>query len=249
MGRMTMQAFSRAYHANLGLWLRLVLRMGKSVLVDGFESFVRRLRVLTALQKLHCHKPFHELYSKKYSDIDRSLDDDMAYQKEIVMFSNIFSQMRNVKVVSALVACFLLVNIMGCQSRYSGSSYSGRETRQAQTVQWGTVEAIDYVTIDEKNSGLGVVGGAVAGGALGSLVGRGSGHVVGTVIGSLAGAAIGYGVEDAATTEQALEYTIMLESGRRIAVVQTADSKSAPIYVGDHVRIFTSPDGTVRVRP
>ncbi|MFI3272313.1 MAG: glycine zipper 2TM domain-containing protein [Pseudomonadota bacterium] len=148
------------------------------------------------------------------------------------------------------VVCFLLMNVTACHSRYSGASYSGYQTREAQSVQWGTIEAIDYITIKDQNTGLGAVGGAFAGGTLGSLMGRGHrGHVVGTVIGSLAGAVIGYGVEEAASTSHALEYTVRLESGELIAVVQAPDTTEAPFYVGDDVRILISPDGTTRIRP
>lgn len=148
------------------------------------------------------------------------------------------------------LVCFLLVNATACHSRYGGSSYSGYETRQAQTVEWGTIESVDYVIIDDENTGVGLIGGAFAGGALGGLMGGGyRGHVVGTVIGSVAGAAIGYGIEDATNTSRALEYTILLDSGNRIAIVQSVDTSEAPLREGDYVRVLTSPDGTTRVRP
>lgn len=165
------------------------------------------------------------------------------------MFSPRFMKNRHVKIVYALLACFLLMNLTACHSRHTGSSYSGYETRQAQRVQWGTIEAIDYVIIDDQNTGLGAVGGAFAGGALGSLMGRGSGHVVGAVVGSIAGAAIGYGIEDSANKSQAVEYTVKIKGGERIAVVQAIDTTQAPLREGDRVRVLTSPDGTVRVRP
>ncbi len=157
--------------------------------------------------------------------------------------------MQSKKCCLVALVCCMLMTLTACHSRYSGSAYSGRDTRQAQSVEWGVIESVDYVTIEDRNSGAGAVGGAFAGGAIGSLMGRGHrAHVAGMVVGSLAGAAIGYGLEEAANTSQALEYTVRLDSGELIAVVQAPDEYEAPVSEGEEVRVLTSPDGTTRIR-
>lgn len=145
--------------------------------------------------------------------------------------------------------CLMLISLTACHSRYGGSTYSGAQARQAQYEEWGVIESMDYVLIKDQNTGVAAAGGAVAGGVIGSSIVRpGPGRLVGGAIGALAGAAIGYGVEEAATTREALEYVVRLEDGARIVVVQEDDGYEAPFRPGDHVRVLTSRDGSVRIR-
>jgi outer membrane lipoprotein SlyB len=115
---------------------------------------------------------------------------------------------------------------------------------QAQNVQLGVVETVRDVTIQPGNSTLGATTGAVLGGLLGSNIGSGTrantaGAVAGAVGGGLAGNAIGRGGNTAG-----VEVSVLLESGRRMAVVQPGTSND--FRPGDRIRV-NSGGGTTRV--
>ena len=55
----------------------------------------------------------------------------------------------------------------------------------------GTVESITQDTVQNVNTTVGTIGGALVGGGLGSLVGGGRGQTVATVVGATGGAVVG----------------------------------------------------------
>ncbi|MFN2436674.1 MAG: glycine zipper 2TM domain-containing protein [Desulfotignum sp.] len=153
---------------------------------------------------------------------------------------NKLTLMISMAVMTAMVA--LLAG--GCASSRSGEVYSRDHARQAQTVMYGTVDSVKYVTIEGTKTPVGTAAGGVAGGVLGSTVGGGSGRTVATVIGALAGAAAGTAAEEGITRKPGLEIVVTKDTGTTIVVVQEADVK---LYPGDRVRIITAADGTTRV--
>ncbi len=138
----------------------------------------------------------------------------------------------------------LVLSLAACGS-YGGGSYYGSQTRVTHTVEYGQVTYTSPAQIEEKPTGLGLLGGAVAGGVLGSLFGGGSGHTVGAVVGALAGGAAGYGVERELGKANAMEIGVRLDSGKEIAVIQGLDEQ---FRVGDRVRVLRASDGSARVR-
>ena len=62
----------------------------------------------------------------------------------------------------------------------------------------------------------------------------------------MAGAAVGAKAESALTKAEGMEYTIKLDDGEVISVVQAVDPKAAPIMAGDAVKLL-SQGGTFRV--
>lgn len=134
--------------------------------------------------------------------------------------------------------------LAGCASSNSGDVYSRNQVRRTQTVQMGAVQAIRNVRIEGTKSGVGVVGGGVAGGVLGSTVGKGKGSTLAAVGGAALGAVGGAVAEEKLTKKNGLEITVKLDSGATIAVVQDAD---VMFSVGERVRVLTGPDGTTRV--
>lgn len=133
----------------------------------------------------------------------------------------------------------------GCASSRSGEVYTRDQARGAQTVEFGTVEQADEVTIEGTSGQVGGIAGAIAGGFLGATVGGGSGRNLGAAAGALAGAGAGAVTEEKVTRKKGLELTVRKESGELVVVVQEADVLYAP---GDRVRLITAADGTVRVR-
>ena len=148
------------------------------------------------------------------------------------------------KIVGFITCLMGAVLLTGCASSTSGQVYSRGQVRQSQTVQMGTVESVRPVQIEGTKSGVGAVGGAVAGGFAGSTIGGGRGSTLAAVGGALAGAAAGSYAEEKMTNANGLEITVKLDSGGLIAVVQEADH---PFYPGDRVRVLTAGDGSTRV--
>ena len=131
-----------------------------------------------------------------------------------------------------------------CTTQSSGVTYTSGQTRATGTVEYGTVNRVSEVTIQDKESGAGAVGGGIAGGVLGSTIGSGGGSKIASVAGALIGAAAGNKAEKKMRTNAGLELEIKKDDGKIISVVQEADILFA---VGDRVRILTAADKTVRV--
>ncbi|EFP65633.1 MAG: glycine zipper 2TM domain-containing protein [Ralstonia sp.] len=69
-------------------------------------------------------------------------------------------------------------------------SYAQTQPRQSASPYAGHVTSVTPITMQGKETGLGMIGGAVVGGLLGNQIGRGNGRTLATVGGALAG---GYG--------------------------------------------------------
>jgi outer membrane lipoprotein SlyB len=133
----------------------------------------------------------------------------------------------------------------GCAYPGRGASdYRAYETRGEQSVRFGIVESVREVHIDPRDTGVGTAGGAVLGGLAGSNVGGGNGQIAGAIGGAILGGIIGQNVEKSANERRGVEVTVLLDSGKYIAVVQEADDAFRP---GDRVRILTGRGGSTRV--
>lgn len=143
------------------------------------------------------------------------------------------------------IVILLAIMTAGCSTTQSGKVYSSSQAQRPLEVYYGTIIELRQVTIQHKNSGAGSVIGGVAGGILGSTIGSGRGRTLASVGGALAGMAAGTAAEKQIGTRPAIEFTIELDNGRLMAVVQEED---AFYRVGDRVRLLKADDGTWRVR-
>jgi outer membrane lipoprotein SlyB len=131
----------------------------------------------------------------------------------------------------------------GCAYHAGGGDYRGYEVRGEQSVRFGVVEAVREVRIDPRETGVGTAGGAMLGGIAGSNVGGGNGQIAGAIGGAILGGIIGQSIEKSANERRGLELTVLLDSGKYIAVVQEADEG---FRAGDRVRILSG-RGSTRV--
>lgn len=131
----------------------------------------------------------------------------------------------------------------GCAYHGGPDYYRGYETRSEQTVRFGVVEAIREVRIQYGESGVGAASGAMLGSIAGSHAGHGHGHIAGAIGGAILGGLIGQEIERSGNERQGIELTVLLDSGRYIAVIQEADEMFRP---GDRVRVLTG-RGSTRV--
>ena len=124
-------------------------------------------------------------------------------------------------------------------SKQTGTTYSRNEARTVQNIQIGRVLDVTAVTIEGTKTGLGgVVGGAV-GGIAGNSVNNGVEGDIAAVLVGAAGALIGAKAEEAFTKATGTEYTLRLENGKIISVVQANDEKAEAIVAGDTVKLLS----------
>jgi outer membrane lipoprotein SlyB len=129
----------------------------------------------------------------------------------------------------------------GCAYPSGSRDYRSYETRGVQSVRFGVVDSVRDVRIEPRESGVGTAGGAVLGGIAGSNIGGGSGQVAGAIGGAILGGLIGQSVERSANERPGVELTVLLDSGKYIAVVQEADES---FRAGDRVRILSGRGAT-----
>jgi outer membrane lipoprotein SlyB len=102
----------------------------------------------------------------------------------------------------------------------------------AHVARFGTVESIQTVQIDPQATGIGAIGGAVAGGVLGREVIGGTG---GTVGGAVVGGAVGHGVErHVRGARTGYQFVVRMDDGTRQTFVQETHGN---VRVGDRVRV------------
>jgi outer membrane lipoprotein SlyB len=114
-----------------------------------------------------------------------------------------------------------------------------------QQVKIGKVLEVAEVVIEGTKSGAGgIVGGAV-GAIAGRNTGSGAGGEIAAVLGGAVGSVVGAKIEEARTRASGREYTIRLENGEVVSVVQAFDPK-IPIFAGDDVTLLLQ-KGSYRV--
>jgi outer membrane lipoprotein SlyB len=138
------------------------------------------------------------------------------------------------------LACGALL-LGGCAYNAGSRDYRGYEVRGEQSVRFGVVESVREVNINAHETGVGTAGGAALGMVAGSNVGGGNAQIAGAIGGAILGGIIGQNVERSANERRGLEVTVLLDSGKYIAVVQEADE---PFRAGDRVRILSGRGAT-----
>jgi len=143
-------------------------------------------------------------------------------------------------VIAALV-------LSGCARRLGPNEYDRYAVGRAAYTDFGKVISMHNVKINGTRSGIGPGVGAVAGGVAGSTIGGGDvSNVLGAIGGAVLGGLLGSAVEEGATRQTGIEYTIEQPDGKIITVVQ---AQGGPVIKpGQEVRIVYGAD-RVRVEP
>ena len=98
---------------------------------------------------------------------------------------------------------------------------------------FGTVESVKEVTMPGDSSGVGAVGGGIAGAVLGNQFGHGTGRSIMTVLGAAGGALAGKEIEKQHNATKRWDVTVRMDDGSH----QTLSSPSLPYWhAGDRVR-------------
>lgn len=129
-----------------------------------------------------------------------------------------------------------ILSLAACGPAYTGETYSRSEMQRAGQVYHGRIIAIEDVPISGSSSGIGTVGGAVAGGILGGSIARGrTGSALAGVGGAIVGAIAGTAIERGVTAGQGTRFHVQMDDGSVINVVQTNE---ANLQTGDRVMVF-----------
>ena len=137
---------------------------------------------------------------------------------------------------------FLVLIVSACTSP-GQNTYDTRELGRSKLVNFGTVIGVRTVQVVDRDSK-----GAAVGGVVGLVAGR-KGSSPGEVVAStLAGAATGAAVGALAQPQDAVEYTVTLETGATLTLAQARNPADRPIAVGDRVMVQLS-SGVQRVLP
>src|SRR5260364_63597 len=137
------------------------------------------------------------------------------------------NRMNRIALAALLAAA---AGLQGCMPSTSADVYTAQQAQREQSVRMGTVESIRPVKIQAnggKPSGVGTVGGALAGGVAGSTIGGGRGSTL---------AALG--------GRNGVEITVRLDDGTLRAVTQEVTKEV--FRVGERVRLLTA-NGVTRV--
>ena len=131
------------------------------------------------------------------------------------------------------------VVVGGCASGTNGKESRRSQPQMMEEVEMGRVESVRDVLIADSRTYRGRGPSVIVGGGIGSGGRSGVGVSIGTVLG-------GWGAEapgESVTYKAGYEITVRLDSGRLIAVTQTADES---FRTGDRVRVLTG-NGATRV--
>lgn len=117
----------------------------------------------------------------------------------------------------------------------SGTVYPQSTPSSRAYTQYGVVQSIDLVRVDNTGIGVGAIAGAVVGGIVGSQVGGGRGNTAATVLGAAGGAYAGHELEKRNQQQSdAYKFTLRMNDGSYQTVTQTTH---ADIRVGDRVKV------------
>ncbi|WP_084069081.1 glycine zipper 2TM domain-containing protein [Paraburkholderia heleia] len=124
--------------------------------------------------------------------------------------------------------------------RYANSGYAYQSSAQPAPGQVavdpnaGEVVAVNTVQEAEPTTGLGAVGGAVAGGLLGNQVGGGRGRVLATIAGAVGGGLAGNGIEHAVRKATSYQVQVRMQDG---SYRNFNYSSQPPVQVGERVHV------------
>ncbi len=143
--------------------------------------------------------------------------------------------------IRVAAATAIALALGGCAYNAGSADYRAYEVRGEQSVRFGVVETVRPVRIQPGDTGIGSTAGAFIGGVAGSNVGGGSGQILGAIGGAIIGSIVGHNIERQSNEVPGVEVTVLLDSGRYVAVVQGADEAFRP---GDRVRILSGRNST-----
>lgn len=146
-----------------------------------------------------------------------------------------------------ILAGVLVLGFSGC-AHPGQNRYDAAVVGQPSVLQYGTVTAARDVKIQGRNTGTGAAIGATGGAIAGSALGRGWGSLAGLLGGAVVGGLAGAGTEQAIANKNGIEYTIAVDNGPTVSIVQYNGKDDLPFGIGQRV-VFQNGPGYQRVFP
>ena len=144
--------------------------------------------------------------------------------------------------LGSVIGLAAVLTLGGCTNMHtptdtsrSGNVYPQSTKSSSASTQYGVVQSMDLVRVDNTGIGVGAIAGAVVGGIVGSQVGGGRGNTAATVIGAAGGAYAGHELEKRNQQQSdAYKFSLRMNDGSYQTVTQTTH---ADIRVGDRVKV------------
>jgi len=138
--------------------------------------------------------------------------------------------------------------LSGCARDISPGLYTSAHVGEASATYLGSIISVRQVQVQEgeklQENILGGVLGGVAGGVLGHQLGGGRGKTLATLGGAAVGALGGALAQRELSKQVGLEYTVKLDDGRILTIVQGTDQALAS---GQRVKVIIGQKGRSRV--
>lgn len=135
-----------------------------------------------------------------------------------------------------------LVSVVLTSCSSTEPSYSASSVGQVSQVEQGKILDIQQVNVKGSNN-VGARVGGLAGGLGGALAGSGNifTSIAGSIGGALVGGIAGGATEEAVTSSKGYQFTIKLNSGKTLAILQENNNN---LKIGDQVTIYMSGNNT-----
>ena len=148
------------------------------------------------------------------------------------------------------LSVMVVLTLAGCARNISPGMYSSSHVGEASETYFGQVVSVRQVQVhgSEKlqENILGGALGGIAGGVLGHQLGGGRGKILITLGGAAAGALGGAYAQKKLSEQTGLEYTVKLDNGRILTIVQGTDHA---LSAGQRVKVIIGQKGRSRVVP
>lgn len=136
-----------------------------------------------------------------------------------------------------VIAVALLALTLSACANTNQSTYNANEVGKATSVTFGTILGTRQIDIKGENTGVGAIGGAVVGAGVGSEFGQGTGNAWATGLGAVAGLAAGALAEQEINDRKGIEYTLTLETGETLTIVQEQAATDRVFNAGERVMV------------
>ncbi len=142
----------------------------------------------------------------------------------------------------AFALCFAALALAGCDQPIGSGYAETGQVSQNQITLYGTVVGVRTVRLQDGsgNQVAGAVVGGIAGAVVGNQFGQGSGNTLMTGAGAVGGAMLGSRLAQGSSGRLAQQWTVRLDSGGRIDVIQ----ETGQFRIGERVRVMRTANGT-----
>lgn len=165
----------------------------------------------------------------------------------------------NISVGRSAIAVLCMAAVAACSSpEVSDSLYRDSEVGNSKRVVRCRVLEAREVAIrgddaPEKGEAVGTIVGVLVGAILGSKVGKGAGQDLavqaGATVGAVAGGGAGRQTADKLSERPGIEYSIVLDNGEELTLVQDVLENDRIVQAGETCRLQIEQDGKNRVLP